>query len=248
MIWLHSILRLANDRQNRKYLEAICGSFAQITSIETEPEDIIVQARSSNNVYLQHWIKNAYKKASNKSQKDIIDTTSQCLLEGGGWFNFNKYFFNWVSSITDIRNDTDTDSDKFVLYEEERLVWMGLVNEITESLGNNITLEALLQELQMRSKESPAKPNTVTLMTIHGSKGKEFSHVYLVAVFEDELPSFQSIRKGKNSPEMEEERRNCFVAITRSKDSLTISYSNNYRGFPKKPSRFLYEMGLLTES
>ncbi len=119
------------------------------------------------------------------------------------------------------------------------------MREITESLGAEITLEAFLQELQMHSKEPPPRPNTVVLMTIHGAKGKEFSHVYLVGLVDDELPSFQSKQKGDNSPEMEEERRNCFVAITRTINTLTLSYAEKYRGWTKEPSRFLFEMGAL---
>ena len=84
-------------------------------------------------------------------------------------------------------------------------------------------------------------------MSIHGAKGKEFDHVYLIGLVEDELPSFQSKQKGDKSPEMEEERRNCFVAITRTIKSLTLSYSEKYRGWNKTPSRFLIEMGLINE-
>jgi len=46
---------------------------------------------------------------------------------------------------------------------------------------------------------------------------------------------------------MEEERRNCFVAITRTIETLTLSYAEEYRGWPKKPSRFLFEMKLLND-
>ena len=84
-------------------------------------------------------------------------------------------------------------------------------------------------------------------MTIHGVKGKEFAHVYLIGLVEDELPSFQSRKKGDKSPEMEEERRNCFVAITRTIKTLTLSYAERYRGWAKKPSRFLSDMGLLSD-
>jgi DNA helicase II / ATP-dependent DNA helicase PcrA len=44
---------------------------------------------------------------------------------------------------------------------------------------------------------------------------------------------------------MEEERRNCFVAITRARETLTLTYADTCRGYSKQPSRFLYEMGLL---
>ena len=41
-VWLHSILRLANDGQNRSYLEAVCGSFAQLFQSEIDVEDVIL--------------------------------------------------------------------------------------------------------------------------------------------------------------------------------------------------------------
>lgn len=131
------------------------------------------------------------------------------------------------------------------MFAEEKSVWGDLLQEIVGLLGREPSLEAFLQELQMRSKEPNPAPGDVVLMTIHGAKGKEFDHVYLAGLVEDELPSFQSKKGGDHSPEMEEERRNCFVAITRARRSLTLSFAEQYRGWPKKPSRFLYELGLL---
>jgi len=82
-------------------------------------------------------------------------------------------------------------------------------------------------------------------MTIHGAKGREFDFVYVVGLAEDIMPSFQSKKKGDSSPEMEEERRNCFVAITRTKECLVLSRGESYRGWRKDPSRFLVEMDLV---
>jgi DNA helicase-2/ATP-dependent DNA helicase PcrA len=81
-------------------------------------------------------------------------------------------------------------------------------------------------------------------MTIHAAKGKEFDHVYLMGLAEDLIPSFQSKKQGESSPEMEEERRSCFVAVTRSKQTLTLSFADEYFGWRKQPSRFLAEMGI----
>ena len=81
-------------------------------------------------------------------------------------------------------------------------------------------------------------------MTIHGAKGNEFDHVYLVGLAEDVLPGFHSKQKGDRSPQFEEERRNCFVAVTRCQQTLTLSYAQRYSGWSKAPSRFLNEMGL----
>jgi len=130
-------------------------------------------------------------------------------------------------------------------YEDERRVWDELMRDITNALGEDLSLEAFLQQLQMYSKESIPSDDSIRLMTIHGSKGKEFDHVFIIGMVENELPSFQSIKQGDDSPEMEEERRNCFVAITRTKKILTLSYADSYNGWSRKPSRFLYEMGII---
>ena len=81
-------------------------------------------------------------------------------------------------------------------------------------------------------------------MTVHGSKGLEFKHVYLIGMAQQMFPSFQALRKGRDSKELEEERRNCFVAITRVQESLTITRSQRYYGYLKGPSQFLAEMGI----
>lgn len=246
-VWLHSILRLANDRQNRDTLEAVCGTFAQLTQVEVDPEDVITQGQASNRDYLQHWIKLARQKPSSALVKEAVDQTSHCLGEGRDFQTFSRFALDWFSKLVQAKPQVNSNptAEVFARYEEERSVWEELMREITSSLGNEITLEAFLQELQMRSKEPMPKPNAVILMTIHGAKGKEFEHVYLIGLVEDELPSFQSKQKGDNSPEMEEERRNCFVAITRTIKTLTLSYAEKYWGWPKKPSRFLSNMGLL---
>jgi len=248
-VWLHSILRLANDRQNRSHLEAVCGTFAQLAKVEVDFEDVVEQAQGSNLGYLQHWVKIVRQKSPNALVKEVIDQTSRYLGEGRDFQTFSKFALNWFSKLTQVQHQANSDptAEVFARYEEERSVWEELMREIINSLGDGITLEAFLQELQMHSKEPSPKPNTVILMTIHGAKGKEFDHVYLIGLVDDELPSFQSKQKGGKSPEMEEERRNCFVAITRTIKTLTLSYAEKYRGWPKEPSRFLFEMGLLRD-
>ncbi len=127
---------------------------------------------------------------------------------------------------------------------EDMAAWRELSRDIASHVGKNAPLDQFLQELQLRSKEPTPKPDTVTLMTIHGAKGREFDFVYAIGLAEDVIPSFQSKQKGDKSPEMEEERRNCFVAITRTKECLVLSRAKTYWGWPKEPSRFLIEMEL----
>lgn len=136
--------------------------------------------------------------------------------------------------------------EQFAEYATERAVWQSIVQEIGgEDNAYSLSLGQFLQELALANKTPEAPSDSVRCLTIHASKGLEFKHVYLIGMSEDQLPSFQSKKSGDASREMQEERRNCFVAITRTVDTLTMSYGARYNGWRKTPSRFLYEMGLL---
>ena len=138
------------------------------------------------------------------------------------------------------------DSEQFAEYSTERQVWHNIIYEIgRDSDAYEMSLGQFLQELALANKTPEAPSTAVRCLTIHGSKGMEFHHVFLVGMAEDQLPSFQSKKAGDDSREMQEERRNCFVAITRTIESLTLSYAQRYNGWRKDPSRFLFEMGLL---
>ncbi len=82
----------------------------------------------------------------------------------------------------------------------------------------------------------------VRLMTLHGSKGLEFPHVFMAGVEEDILPHRNSLDEGGE----EEERRLMYVGITRAQASLTLSFARNRRRFGEsvscEPSRFLQEL------
>ena len=99
--------------------------------------------------------------------------------------------------------------------------------------------------MELHSKEPVPKPGTVALATIHGAKGLEFNRIYLLGLAEDILPSWHSVKNGAGSAALEEERRGCFVAVTRTRRHLILSRAESYQGWSKAPSRFLREMGLL---
>ncbi len=246
-IWLHSVLRLASNGQDKTSLDALCGAFKQLVGIESDPDDVVTQAQSSALGLLQHWIKFIEQANKDSLVKEIIQELNAFTSGSKNFRLFSKNTIAWFDKVVKSPNVASNVQgiEVFAGYDEERIVWDDLVKEITSSLGTELSLEAFLHELQMHSKESKIKPDTVVLMSIHGAKGKEFDHVYLVGLVEDELPSFQSKQKGDKSPEMEEERRNCFVAITRAIKTLTLSYAEKYRGWNKTPSRFLTEMGLI---
>ena len=80
----------------------------------------------------------------------------------------------------------------------------------------------------------------VKLMTVHAAKGLEFDYVFLCGMDEGIFPS----RKIKDMLGMEEERRLAFVAITRAKKRLFLSYAEgrNFDGSPRYPSRFILDI------
>ncbi|MCE9501775.1 MAG: ATP-binding domain-containing protein, partial [Leptospira sp.] len=114
-----------------------------------------------------------------------------------------------------------------------------------ESSADSPSLEEYLNNISLLTSEENTKELTdfVTLMTVHNSKGLEFEYVYLTGMEEGTFPHFMS----SDSPgELEEERRLCYVAITRARKKLFISHSRFTRRFgsvePRIPSRFLDEM------
>ncbi len=246
-IWLNAMLRLANDRQNEKYLEAVSGSFSQLVpGLRIDIAEIMALAQASNRDYLQHWLQYLLNENIEAEIKTLLDQTLIYLAEGRNFQNFVQLALSWFKTIdrSSSQKTEGMNAEIFANYKAEAVVWQDLTREIKSGFGERITLASFLQELQLRSKESTPDPETLSLLTIHGAKGKEYDHVYLIGLVEDERPSFQSKQKGERSPEMEEERRNCFVAITRARRTLTLSYALIYRNWPKTPSRFLSEMGL----
>ena len=90
------------------------------------------------------------------------------------------------------------------------------------------------------SGDARSKGDAVKLMTVHAAKGLEFPYVFLCSLSEGIFPS----RKVRTLQGMEEERRLCFVALTRAEKGLYLSEAEgrNLDGSPRYPSRFLLDV------
>jgi DNA helicase-2/ATP-dependent DNA helicase PcrA len=109
------------------------------------------------------------------------------------------------------------------------------------------SLDMFLQEInlieQEQSKNQDGSGNYVNLMTLHSSKGLEFDYVFIVGVEEGILPHSRSFT---DEDELEEERRLCYVGITRAKEKLFLTFTEQRltrEGYSTQiPSRFLGEI------
>ncbi|MAI32589.1 MAG: UvrD-helicase domain-containing protein, partial [Rubripirellula sp.] len=147
------------------------------------------------------------------------------------------------------------------LYEkpEERQARQASLEELTNAINayeENTSKKApdltgFLSEIALsgremgNEKDKLAAQNAVWLLTLHAAKGLEFPVVYMVGMEDGILPHSRSVKSGEEE-DIAEERRLCYVGITRAQENLTMSLALTRRKWgkarPTTPSRFLYEI------
>lgn len=126
---------------------------------------------------------------------------------------------------------------------EEREANIGALISDSKSFAS---LPDFLEEVAlMSSADTGNDKQKVTLMTIHAAKGLEFPVVFMVGMEEGILPHSRVYEAGPS--ELEEERRLCYVGMTRAREELHLSYTQSRLQFGQRgysnPSRFLADMG-----
>lgn len=244
IIWLHAMLQLANARNDREQLRRVCNAFFDLEGISLIVRDIISDSAAEEGDYLRAWQRAALRREQlDLKTRQFIAEAVPKLADKLDFWTFIKNSFTWFEDLPEVGPVTD---DRILEYTEEKCIWNDLVNEVISEFGREqVTLNVLLQGLDLRSKTPNLPKGAVPCFTIQASKGMEFDHVYLVGLVEDQLPNWYAIKKGNDCPEMQEERRICFVAVTRVQESLTLTYSRKVFGWLKEPSRFLREMELI---
>lgn len=110
--------------------------------------------------------------------------------------------------------------------------------------GEFLSLSEYLQSVSLvKDSEGKDEGDCVKIMTIHTAKGLEFDQVFLVGLTEGIFPSARSLEERKMDA-LEEERRLCFVAMTRARNKLYLTESEGFgvKGFSKVPSRFIFDI------
>lgn len=236
---LHAILRLANSQEDKQSLIRLSKAFYEIEGLSIELASVLSRASADGKDFLRSWIDEVkLRDALEERTRHLLETDIKPLMNSLNYRSFAERLFAWAEACpAELWPSSE--------FEEEREVWKLLSAEISKKFeGEDVGLHQFLHELDLASKTPPKPPKAIPCFTIHASKGLEFGHVYLMGMVEDQLPSWAAVKKGDESTEMQEERRNCFVAITRAQKSLTLTFSAEVFGWAKSPSRFLKEMGV----
>ena len=127
----------------------------------------------------------------------------------------------------------------------ENLEELGAVAQEVEALNGDGSLEAFLGHLALQTEVDTfeERPDRVTLMTLHSAKGLEFPVVVLAGLEEGLFPHMRAL---EDDVDLAEERRLCYVGMTRARQRLLLTYARQRTTYgtsrPSLPSRFLTEI------
>lgn len=211
------------DKLNQYAFEEGCSFFETLKNAEKVPS---INSKA-NNILKFYYLIEDFKKYSEENK--ISDTIKHILEKTGYVLDLEKEMTEEANSRIENINELINKAIEFESVEEEA------------------TLARFLEEISLVSSIdiNEDDPNKVTLMTLHSAKGLEFPVVFIVGFEEGIFPSYRAI-VSPDATAIEEERRLCYVGITRAKEELFITcaksrlqqgrYDNNL------PSRFIEEI------
>lgn len=234
---VHHFLRFMANPESRTELEKVCLLIEKIALVEFPVANIYdkcaIQGLSAEDVlYLSIKAIPGFRQ-----EADLCDKFRSTIKTDYGQFSTQM-----IDLLDPNYSETECIESEF---ETDKKIWAEALAR--HNASGRLGLSNFLQELSMTPKMPPLSPDCVKLQTVHTAKGTEADFVYVVGLAEGVFPSYQSLRtlsNGGESPQLQEERRNLFVAITRTMKTLHLSRAEHYNGYRKPPSRFLAELGL----
>ena len=227
-------LRLISNHQDDVSLERVINvpkrgigttSIQTITTLANDNNTSMFDCLSKpKELEFKKLILDLTEEAKNKDLTELIDL----VLEKSG---MKKELENEHSLDADIRL--------------ENLMEFKSITENYQKDTGNVNLEDFLEDISLvaDSQEHQELDNAITLMTMHAAKGLEFKVVFLIGMEEGIMPHFMSL---ESTSDLEEERRLCYVAITRAKERLYITNAKRRLLFGtvnmNPPSRFISEI------
>ena len=175
---------------------------------------------------IEHFKAEAGKMTITELLQEVIDTTGY---------------------VEDLKAERDDEADARIENIDELISKVTAYEENAEALNEPATLSGFLEEVALVADIDSLDENSdyVVLMTLHSAKGLEFPYVYLAGMEDGIFPSYMTIT-ADDPEEVEEERRLCYVGITRAKKELTMTSARRrmIRGETQynKLSRFMKEI------
>ena len=232
--FLCAALRLAIGPREIGQMRIMCKAFFDLTGIDVRVERIEAEGDAHGGSLLRGFLEAAKADPRAEDASVVLDALRDKLVDRLQYVEFANAVFDWYQE----GGAEDEAAAEFA-------IWTELTHKVSRDLGEAPPLSRFMQEMDLRPKVASPGRDAVQCLTIHSAKGREFRHVYLIGLAEDQLPSYHATKDGANARVLEEERRNCFVAITRTQATLTLTYAASYFGWRKRPSRFLREMGFI---
>ncbi|HPB33421.1 MAG TPA: UvrD-helicase domain-containing protein [Caldisericia bacterium] len=172
--------------------------------------------------------------------KKVNNSITKFIENYKKWKNLQDDIFELINSIiSDVQFLENIEEEK----KENIYEFLNIVKEFNDRTGST-RLEDFLSYISLISDvDTIDTSDKITLMTVHSAKGLEFNSVFIVGLEEGLFPHFKSLLSNED---IEEERRLLYVAMTRAKENLYLTYSmrRTRMGVPEflDPSRFLNEI------
>ena len=237
-------LRLIHNSQDNLSLERIINEPKRGIG-KTSLEKVAEIART-NEISMYEVIKRAEEFGLNKvylNSREFVSTIEE-LVQAKETMTISEMItqvLNKTGYIKSLELENSTQAENRIENLEE---FLSVAIEFEEQFAEN-TLSEFLENITLASDIDNLEEETekVTLMTLHSSKGLEFPVVFLVGMEEGIFPSYRSIGEQK---ELEEERRLCYVGITRAREYIYLTCSKQRTIFGStscnKISRFVEEI------
>ncbi|MCY4274805.1 MAG: ATP-dependent helicase [Gammaproteobacteria bacterium] len=233
---MYYAIKLANAPESRSLLNKLCVATGLVDGQILSAEDVLAQAQVEGVVPLRAFFS---KIALSNRLKSVAIHGVTLLCDSLDYMSFAREAISFFDALNQMGEFGEALPD----YEHDKENWERISKQIRHTHQNNLSLYSFLQELDLSPKAKTFQKDCVKLQTVHTAKGMESENVFIIGLVEDHFPAYLSIKNGDSA--IQEERRNCFVAVTRSSKNLYLSYSRRYFNWIKEPSRFLSEMGLI---
>lgn len=201
----------------------------------------IIETASEHNVCLLDALSHVELKTDKKKSLIRFEDNINKLIR----LSRTDSIVDLISKIVDIfqlKEWYENDEDRIENIEELKRSAVLYMDEMKKQ-NKQFDLKGFLQDISLYTNVDKGSTNdTVRLMTIHQSKGLEFSSVFLCGLTDGVLPSIRTMEESGNIG-MEEERRLMYVALTRAKSKLYLTFAKGFSSYGEKIiSRFIGEI------